>query len=306
MAHASHYEIKPDHGGGKDYASRNYNDMRQVYEKWGVDRSQVDWLLQLRQVRPTPEKLTSPEGLPSLSESKVKDLKTKEHEDGAYKQQKYGNTADTGHMLRIGDAVHTKTVRPIVKEQVHFQSTLRSHKPIGEFENKPWRRHFGRYQVSFDIMSENCGKDNEAYQKSHITPQDRRPDRSNSALPIATLRDASDYCFEGKRTKMRFPGCEGASWTQWRHLVHPGKVRDMIKWETTLHGFPDNRGDQSKTDMLGKKKWQFSTAGDKMTYGDSKLEYLKSHPPILGEPYKRKIGNYGDELSKSIKLSDED
>ena len=32
----------------------------------------------------------------------------------------------------------------------------------------------------------------------------------------------------------------------------------MIKWETTLHGYPDNRQDQSVTDMLGKKKWQFS------------------------------------------------
>ena len=39
-------------------------------------------------------------------------------------------------------------------------------------------------------MQDNCGKDNDAYQTSHITPQDRRPDRSNSALPIATLRDA--------------------------------------------------------------------------------------------------------------------
>merc|ERR1712118_150588 len=135
------------------------------------------------------------------------------------------------------------------------------------FENKPWRRHFTRNQVSFDRMSQNCSLDNEQYQKSHITPQDRRPDRNTSALPIATLREASDYCFEGARTKMRFPGCEGSSWTQWRHLVHPGKVRDMIKWETTLHGYPDNRNDASVTDMIGKKKWQFSTAPDRRPSG---------------------------------------
>ena len=42
-------------------------------------------------------------------------------------------------------------------------------------------------------MQENCGPDNDEYQKSHITPQNgygQRPDRSHSALPIATLREA--------------------------------------------------------------------------------------------------------------------
>lgn len=301
MAYSSHYEMKLDHSGGKFYASRNYNDMRHLYEKWGVDRSQVDWLLQLRQVRPVPEKQASPEGAPNFGESRERPERTTGPEEGEYVQQKYGNTADAGHMLRVGDAVHTKTVRPIVKEQVHFQTTLRSHAPQGTFENKPWRRHFTRNQVSFDRMSQNCSLDNEQYQKSHITPQDRRPDRNTSALPIATLREASDYCFEGARTKMRFPGCEGSSWTQWRHLVHPGKVRDMIKWETTLHGYPDNRNDASVTDMIGKKKWQFSTAPDRTTLGDPKLEYHKVHPPILGEPFLRTRGNYGDDLSKSIK-----
>jgi hypothetical protein len=301
MAYSSHYEYKLDHGGGKHYASRNYNDTRHVFDKWGVDRSQVDWVLQLRQVKPPADKSMSADGAPQFSESREKPMKTKAPEEGEYQQQKFGNTADSGHMLRIGDAVHTKTVRPIVKEQVHFQTTLRDHKPRGNFENKQWRRYFGRYQVSFDRMKENCGKDNDDYQKSNITPQDRRPDRSTSALPIATLRHASDYCTEGKLTKMRFPGCEGSSWTQWSHLVHPGKVRDMIKWETTLHGYPDNRQDQVLTDMRGKKKWQHSTAVDKTTLGDPKLEYLKIHPPIQPEPYVRAKGNYGDELSKSVR-----
>jgi hypothetical protein len=339
MAYSSHYEYKLDHGGGKSFASRNYNDTRHVFDKWGVDRSQVDWVLQLRQVKPPAEKLMIPDGAPQFSESREKPTKTKAPEEAEYQQQKYGNTATSGHMLRIGDAVNTKTVRPIHKEQVHFQTTLRERKPIGNFENKEWRRYFGRYQVSFDRMQDNCGKDNDAYQTSHITPQDRRPDRSNSALPIATLRDASDYCFEGKpdekgrRTKMRFPGCEGSSWTQWSHLVHPGKVRDMIKWETTLHGYPDNRQDQVLTDMRGKKKYGGrlgpSTAPDKTTYGsdhnraedpygrnaygDPKLEYLRIHPPgIQAESYVRKRVGYpgresvGDELSKNVRQGGED
>lgn len=303
MAQSSHFEMKTDHSGGKFYASRNYNDMRHLYEKWGVDRSQVDWLLQLRQVRPTPDKFSTAEGLPNLSEGREKPQRTKEPEEGEYDQRTYGNTADSGHMLRIGDAVHTKTVRPVEKNQVAFQTTLRTNRKIGSFENKPWRRYFQRNQVSFDRMKDNCGTDNEKYQKSHITPQDQKPDRSTSALPIATLRDGSDYCEDlpGGRTKMRFPGCEGSSYTQWGHLAHPGKVRDMIKWETTLHGYPDNRQESSTTDMLGKKAWNFSGAVDRTTMGDPKLEYLKVHPPILAEPYKRTKGYHGDDLAKSLR-----
>jgi len=307
MANSAPLEVKLDIARGKAYASRNYNDLRHLYEKWGVDRSQIDWQLQLRQVRQPSEKFRSPQAEPTLTESRQKPAQTKEPQEGPYEQQTFGNTATSGHMLRrIGDPVQTNNLRPQNKETVCFQMNLRNSAPTetGRFENKPWRRFHTKGFVSFDRMAENTAAQNEAYQKNHITPQDRRPDRNSSALPIATLREASEYCTEGLRTKMRFPGCEGASWTQWRHLVHPGKVRDMIKWETTLHGYPDNRQDASVTDMLGKKKWQFSTAPDRTTMNDPKLEYHKVHPsagPILPEPFQRTKGNYGDELSKSIK-----
>lgn len=202
MAYSSHYEMKLDHSGGKFYASRNYNDMRHLYEKWGVDRSQVDWLLQLRQVRPVPEKQTSPEGAPSFGESRERPERTKGPEEGEYVQQKYGNTADSGHMLRVGDGVHTKTVRPIVKEQVHFQTTLRSHAPHGTFENTPWRRHFTRKQVSFDRMSENCSLDNEQYQ-NHTS-------RRKTVGRIAILRPCRlRHCGKRRTTasRVRVPKC---------------------------------------------------------------------------------------------------
>merc|ERR1712216_1115805 len=62
MANSAPLEVKLDIARGKAYASRNYNDLRHLYEKWGVDRSQLDWQLQLRQVRQHAEKFRPGEG----------------------------------------------------------------------------------------------------------------------------------------------------------------------------------------------------------------------------------------------------
>jgi len=313
MANSAPLEVKLDIARGKAYASRNYNDLRHLYEKWGVDRSQVDWQLQLRQQRQPAAKFRTAVGEPTLTEPRKKPAQTKEPQEGPYEQQTFGNTATSGHMLRrIGDPVQTTNIRPQCKEQVCWQMNLRNSAPteMGRFDNKPWRRFHTKGYVSFDRMGENIKQeiyagDGPTPEHKHITPQDRRPDRSNSALPIATLRDGSDYCIEGVRTKMRYPGCEGTALQNWRHLIHPGKVRDMIKFECTLHEMPDNRSDACLVDMLGKKKWQYCTAKDRDTLGpeypDPKLEYMQVHPPILGEPYKRDMGYVGDTLSKSVK-----
>mmetsp|Transcript_26788 Transcript_26788/g.64775 ORF Transcript_26788/g.64775 Transcript_26788/m.64775 type:complete len:154 (-) Transcript_26788:115-576(-) len=130
---------------------------------------------------------------------------------------------------------------------------LRTH-PSSEFENVVWRRYFTRSQASFDKTREHCTitrSDPESmFAKTGITPQNQEPDVSNSALPIATLRAGSEY--ECKRAS----GCEGTMAGQWRQLYHPGKTREMLKWETTLRGMADNRSDDCLTEMRGKKKWQ--------------------------------------------------
>merc|ERR1719503_456734 len=84
--------------------------------------------------------------------------------------------------------------------QVDWQCNLRDG-THGKPEEK-WRRYFSRPQQSFDMMLENCAAANQEYQKSHITPQDRRPDRRSGAISIECIRDEP-------MNFRRNPGCEG-------------------------------------------------------------------------------------------------
>merc|ERR1711881_94610 len=94
------------------------------------------------------------------------------------------------------------------------------------------------------------------------------------------------------------PGAEGTTASQWRHLVtdhkHGYKARGAIRWETTLREDPndtygariqDSRSDGCWVEMLGKKKWHFSSNnGDFLSKpvpeGDPKLNYITTHEII--------------------------
>merc|ERR1740130_2096949 len=147
-----------------------------------------------------------------------------------------------------------------------------------------WRRYYSRPQASFDMMRENCSKDNEAYQRSMTTPQDRKPDPRCGAISIATIRDEP-------MNFRRNPGCEGTQAGQWEHLIHDRryghKARRQLGHETTLRSNPedpngarieDTRSDGCIVEMLGKKKWIGHEAPDFMSAappeGDPKLHHL--------------------------------
>lgn len=289
MSVVSYLEVRPDFLRGKAYASRNSNDLTHCYKKWGTDRSQVDWLLTLRQQRPKAQPLKSSASAPNLHERKERAIRTKDPEQGPYHtetdtMEKYQNHANSSHMcsrltrVSSGDA-----------QSIDWQLNLR-----GGMHKQPdalWRRYFTTSQVSFDRARENCARDNEAYQKNKVTPIDRRPDLEANAIHAESLRK-DDILFK------RWPGAEGTTASQWRHLVtdhkHGYKTRGAIRWETTLREDPnddygarvqDSRSEGCWVEMLGKKKWHFSeNNGDTLSrpvpQGDPRLNYLTTHDII--------------------------
>lgn len=187
--------IKKDFLGGSLYASRNHNELRHTYEQPGVNRTNVDWNLTLRQA----PRISKPTGLktsvsaPNLHEGRHRDPLTAEHADGPYfpgTVGHYHNMANTGHMMLHQLVRVSSGSAHSLDWQLQLRNGLHRHERAteGEFATK-WRPHYARGQVSFDRSQENCSKDNELYWHSFTTPQDRRPDRSNSALPITMIRD---------------------------------------------------------------------------------------------------------------------
>jgi len=282
-------EYRKDIIGERLYASRNYNNLKQTYEAPGANRAQVDWALTLRQVRrPLPDRGSSGSAsAPNLTESAPKHAEplAPAHPDGPYHSEgetvgRYQNMGNTAHMVggltRVSSgAAHT----------VDWQLNLRDglHRTEHGPENR-WRRHYARSHQSFDMMKENCSQTNEEYQRSHITPQDRRPDRRSGAISIETIRD-DPISFK------RFEGCEGTHVGQWRHLIDHRrfghKSRRQMKYETTLRENPDdpngarlqdNRSDGCLVEMLGKKRFQGATHHEpyasRLPQGDPRLYHL--------------------------------
>lgn len=282
-------EYKKDIIGERFYASRNYNDLSHTYmnpSTNGTSRCQIDWNLTLRQQRKPMAKTDGTQSAPNLQTAEIQEKKRYDgHPDGPYHATtetvgKYQNFASSHHMLnKLGrvssGAAHT----------VDWQLNLRD-----GYHGKPevkWRRHFSRPQQSFDMMAENCAAANEDYQNSHITPQDRRPDRRQGALSIETIRD-DPISFR------RNPGCEGTQVGQWEHLItdrrYGHKARRQLGHETTLRSQPsdpngarieDTRSDGCLVEMLGKKKWTGHVSHDALSAmppdGDAKLHHWSKH-----------------------------
>jgi hypothetical protein len=275
------------------YASRNHNQLRHAFVGPAANRSQVDWNLTLRQVRkPKPMSSASMPNLPfhtaELSESRKRTPLAPAHPDGPYHSEsptlgKYQNYANSCHMLKQLDRVSSGAAHSI-NWQLNLRDGLHGH----EFASS-WKRHYARPQQSFDMTKENCSADNEAYQKSQITPQDRRPDRRSGAISIATIRD-DPVSFR------RWPGCEGTQVGAWRHLIEDTKrgqkVRRCIQAEVTLRENPqdrngariyDNRSDGCIVEMLGKKRWTGSKShielAARLPNGDPKHYHLSQLRP---------------------------
>lgn len=310
-------EYRKDISGGKLYASRNSNDLRQTYDTVGANRANLDWNLTLRQGRlkkpsngsaSMPNLSTQARGEARQARNQTGHL-TSEHEDGPYHaanetQEKYQNYAHTDHMTgggRQGGLVRNSSGK---SGSIDWQLNLRD-----GYHQKPdfeWRRYYSRPQQSFDMMKENCSADNEKYQKSGITPQDRRIDRNQSALPIETIRD-DPISFK------RWPGCEGTQVGQWRHLVDDHRFghrsRGTVRAQTTLRTADsdnsgskicDNRSDGCIVEMLGKKKWvnpsSYEPLAARPPEGDPKLHFL-SRLRILPEQ---------DEENRVVRMSKQD
>jgi len=290
--------------GERLYASRNYNSLRQTYEAPGANRGQMDWTLTLRQVR-KPIALSSAASMPNLSEGgeRHQEPMAAEHPDGPYHGEgatvgRYQNLGNTAHMLRgsqprLGGGAHG----------LDWQLNLRDGLHRSESQGTSWRRHFARPQQSFDMLKENCSIDNAEYQKSEITPHDRRPDRRSGAISCATIRD-DPISFR------RWPGCEGTQAGQWSHLIedrrYGHKARRQIQHETTLREYPkdkngariqDSRSDGCLVEMMGKKRWQAAShhepLAQKWPKGDPKLYHL-SNRRLLPEQ---------DEASRALRMN---
>ncbi|CAE7225640.1 unnamed protein product [Symbiodinium sp. CCMP2456] len=198
-------EIHTDIIGDKLYASRNHNQLRQVYQGSASNRSQIDWNLTLRQVR-RPKEMKSASSAPNLHTSELLESRTRreplapEHPDGPYHgasqaRGKYQNFANSAHMCN-GLVRHSSGPAPSIEWQLNLRGGIHQN----DFKTK-WRRHHARPHQSFDYI-DNCSKSNEAYQNSQSTPEDRRYDRRYGALSIETIRD-DPVSFR------RWPGCEG-------------------------------------------------------------------------------------------------
>lgn len=297
-------EYRKDVLGERFYASRNYNDLSQIYKCPGSSRTNVDWNMTLRQQR-------GKKGLNKDKAQSAPNLRTSEiatrtsdkpgHEEGPYHENsetvgKYQNFAGTVHMLQNLTRVSSSTAHT-----VDWQCNLRDghHKQ----PDQKWRRYFTRPQQSFDMMQENCAAANVDYQTSNITPQDRRPDRRKAAISIECIRD-DPISFR------RNPGCEGTQVGQWEHLItdrrYGHKARKQLAHETTLRSEPsdpngarieDTRSSGCIVEMLGKKKWLGHTSPDFMSapypQGDVKLYHLSRHR-IQTEP---------DEDNRALRMS---
>lgn len=291
-------EYHKDILGEKLYASRNYNNLRHTYENAAANRSQFDWNLTLRQVRKPMKQISGSASMPNLTElddSRRREPLAPEHPDGPYRDGKestgryhrYQNFANTSQMCQ-GLVRVSSGAAPTIDWQLNLRGGLHGN----EFQTT-WRRHHARPQQSFDMMKENCSADNEAYQKSQITPQDRRPDRRSGAISIATIRD-DPISFK------RWAGCEGTQVGQWLHLIEDHskgyKTRRQVQFETTMREKPgdpngaricDNRSDGCIVEMLGKKRWVGAQSHDSLTarfpVGDPKLYHL-AQMRILPEP----------------------
>lgn len=301
MAPVCAVEYRKDIIGAKLYASRNHNQLRQTYAAAGSNRTGVDWALTLRQVRKNHNShqtlsqlgASSSPALTDPSPTRVgrPDPLAPEHPDGTYHSTtqtvgKYQNFANTGHMLNGLNRASSQQ-----SFGVDWQLNLRDGYH-GKKEDQ-WRRFFTRPQVTFDMMKQNCSKDNEAYQKSHITPQDRRMDPWTGAISIHTIRD-DPIDFHRQR------GCEGSNTAQWRHLIedrrHGHKARRSVEQECTLRfqkddpngaRIDDTRSEGCIVEMLGKKKWVGHVHRDSMHQrfpkGDPRL-YQLSRMRITPEP----------------------
>lgn len=281
-------EYKKDCIGEKHYASRNYGSLRHTYTGPGANRTVVDWTLQLRQVR-KKKTLESSASAPNLTEGGPRrDPAAAEHPDGPYQSDtetvgRYQNMGNTRHMLQGPRAGTSGTI--------DWQLNLRGGLHRAEFATTRWKRHYGRMQQSFDMMKENCGLENQEYQSSNITPQDRRPDRRSGAICIASIR-------ENPMNTHRHPGCEGSQVGQWRHLIDDRsrgyKTRGAIEQETTLRDNPadgngarisENRSDGCLVEMMGKKRWSAATSHEPLaasfhSRGDAKLYHLSNLRPL--------------------------
>lgn len=303
-------EWRKDVAGEQFYASRNYNDISETYKLPGNTRDMLDWNLTLRQQRKAMPKKDNTQSAPTLmtAEIRQKPLKTNEHVDGPYHCQsetveKYQNFANTYPMLQkpirvSGSMAHTIDWQLNLRDSAHSQPEgMMRVVENGHATVKPnpdgWRRYYSRPQASFDMMKENCSKDNEAYTKSMTTPQDRKPDPRKGAISIATIRDEP-------MNFRRNPGCEGTQAGQWEHLIHDRryghKARKQLGHETTLRSEPndpngarieDTRSEGCIVEMLGKKKWIGHVSPDYLSApppaGDPKLHHL-SRTRIQSEP----------------------
>jgi len=206
----------------------------------------------------------------------------------------YQNFSGSAHML-------SKLVRGTsgAAHMVDWQLNLR-----GGMHRKPdakWRRYFSRPQKSFDAIKENCGRDNETYQTSQVTPRDNRPDRRAGCITIEHIRD------DPLATK-RWAGCEGTQVGQWQHLIedrkHGMKNRSQLAHETTIREVPgddsgrridDNRTDACLVEMLGKKKWYDSRSCNPLAAhpqegGDVRLHHLSTiRPEAEGDEENRRV-----------------
>jgi len=316
MPNSCPVEFRKDIIGERWYASRNHNDLCHTYRSQGANRASVDWNLTLRQ-HPTQAVKKGSQSLPELHtaerhEGRKREPLVSEHEDGPYHGttqtiEKYQNFANTSHFLTKMTRVSSGDSAGVdwmvnLREGLHSRPEdiiLRKDKPPSD----GWRRYFTRPQQSFDMMKENCAKDNDLYQKSKTTPQDRRPDRLSNAIAISTMRD-------DKMSFRRFAGCEGTNVQQWRHLIedrqHGHKGKRQLQHETTHREYPgdpngakikDNRSEGCITEMLGKKKW----------FGHVSYEPLAARPPA-GDPKlhhlsRRFIHSEADEDNRKIRMS---
>jgi len=313
MTQSSPLEWRKDFIGERLYASRNGNDVRQITDRPTCNRAQVDWNLTLRQVRKNHNAPTVNIGgsasLPNLHTQELaegegragREPQTSEHHDGGYHRStatvgKYQNFASASHMISGRTRVSSGT-----SHQIDWQLNLRD--GIHQKPDEKWRRYFTRPQRSFDMMKENCSKDNEAYQKSRITPQDRRPDRREGCITIETIR-SNPLSFK------RWKGCEGTQVGLWEHLIsdrsHGHKSRRQLQHETSMREeagdtsggrITDNRTDGCLVEMLGKKKW----------FGSTSHEPLAARPPV-GDPRlyhlsKQRLIPEKDEDSRKLRLS---
>lgn len=272
-------EVHRDIAGTHQHASRNAGDLRHTYEAPGANRHVFDYMHTLRQAQRKPRNLSNNASAPALLTADLlhRPVQSNEHVEpyhsGSKTVGRYHNFATAAHMI-----THLTRVSSGSAEMLDWQLNLRG--GTHQRAEEKWRRNFTRPQQSFDMMAENCSRNNEAYQTSNNTPQDRRPDRRTGAIPCETIR-------EDPISFKRWPGCEGAQVGQWRHLIedrrYGHKSRRQIQMEVTMREHPDDtngarvndqRNDGCIVEMLGKKRW----------YGNRPSSELARHPMEGGDP----------------------